>query len=196
MSDDLTGIGTHAESADAGGAEARTLRRRGFGERLLAALKLDAEVYEEVEHDDQALPQAAGVVALGGLASGIAAVGELGGGGLIAGLVASFAAWMIWTAIVWFVGVRLMRHSSDFGELSRALGFVAAPQLLYLFAIVPVPLLRPVVGLLVLGMTVVAFVRAVRQALDVETGRAVFVAGVSVAAYVLVSFVLGGLLLL
>ena len=38
--------------------------QRSFGERLVGAIKLDATVYEEVEHTPDAMGQAAGVVAL------------------------------------------------------------------------------------------------------------------------------------
>ena len=38
--------------------------QRSFGERLLGAIKLDATVYEEVEHTPDAVGQAAGVVVL------------------------------------------------------------------------------------------------------------------------------------
>ena len=37
---------------------------RSFGERLLGALRVDATIYEEVEHTPEALGQAAAVVAL------------------------------------------------------------------------------------------------------------------------------------
>lgn len=159
--------------------------RRSFGERLLAALALKADLYEEVEHDPGALPQAAAVVALSGVATAVASLASFGAAGLLSGLLAAFFGWLVWTAIVWLVGVKLFDHRSDFGELARTLGFVAAPQLLYLLAAIPFPVWQGLVALLVLGMTVVAFVRATRQALDVDTGRALLVAALGVVAYVL-----------
>ncbi|MAE94434.1 MAG: hypothetical protein CL910_07225 [Deltaproteobacteria bacterium] len=48
---------------------------RSFQERLIGALMLDASVYEEVEHDQDAMGQAVGVVALGAVAGGIGALG-------------------------------------------------------------------------------------------------------------------------
>ena len=38
-----------------------------FGERLIGAARLDAETYEEVEHDQTATGQAAGVVVFSAL---------------------------------------------------------------------------------------------------------------------------------
>jgi len=105
--------------------------------------------------------------------------------------VAPFLGWLVWTALVWVIGVQAFKHTSDFGELLRTLGFVFAPQTLMVVAVIPVPLLRGLLGIAVLAMTIVAFVRAVRQALDVDNQRAVLVALLSVAAYVIVVLLLG-----
>jgi hypothetical protein len=52
-------------------------------------------------------------------------------------------------------------------------------------AILPFAVWHTIVGAVVLVMSVIAFVRALRQALDVDTGRAVLVAGIAVVAQVL-----------
>ena len=57
--------------------------------------------------------------------------GALGSVAIPGALISAFASWMLWAAIVWVVGVKLFRHSSSYEELLRTLGFVAAPQLLY-----------------------------------------------------------------
>ena len=170
---------THATSRAAGHL------RRSFGQRLLAALKLEAALYEEVEHDASALPQAAGVVALAAVASALGSLGAFGSAALLSGLIAAFVSWVLWAAIVWLVGVKVFAHTSDFEELLRTLGFVAAPQLLYVLAIIPFGLWQALVALVVVVMTLVAFVRATRQVLDVDTGRALVVAGLGVLAYLL-----------
>lgn len=158
---------------------------RSFVERLVAALRLDATLYEEVEHDPRALGQAAGVVALAAVAAAIGALGMVGVGGVLGALVNTFVTWIVWTTLVWLVGVKVFDHASDFEELLRTLGFVAAPQILYVLAVIPFALWHTLVGLAVLVMSVIAFVRAIRQALDVDTGRAALVAGIAVAAHVL-----------
>lgn len=177
---EAAGMAGEGEPGGAGGP------RRHFGERILAALKLDGTVYEEVEHDSEALGQAAAVVAFAALAAAIGAIGVAGTRGVLAGLVSAFVTWVVWTALVWLIGVKLFEHTSDFEELLRTLGFVAAPQLLYVLAVIPFPPWRLLVGLVVLGMTVVAFVRAVRHALDVDTGRALLVAVLAAAAQILI----------
>jgi hypothetical protein len=157
-----------------------TQARRSFGDRLLGAVKLDAGVFEEVEHDVDAVGQAAGVVALAGVAQGLGAIHSAGAGSIIAGLVASFSMWILATAIVWAVGVKIFEHTSTFDELLRTLGFAWAPQLVLALGIVP---LGPLAGLLwiaVLVLVLAAFVIAVRQALDVTTGRALLICALGV----------------
>jgi predicted neutral ceramidase superfamily lipid hydrolase len=170
-----------------------TLSRRTFSERLFAALKLESTLYEEVEHDPQALAQAAGVVALAGLASALAGLGVLGPVALLSGLLSAFVAWVVWSTVVWVVGVKLFDHTTDYEELLRTLGFVAAPQLLYVLAILPFTVWQALVGLVVLVMTGIGFVRATRQALDVETGRALVVAALGLLLYLAIAAVFGAL---
>ena len=84
-----------------------------FGERVIGALKLDSAIYDEIEHDPDALGQAAGVIAIAAVCSGIG--GAAGGGGaIVSGVVGAFLGWIVATAIVWGIGVRAMGHSSDY----------------------------------------------------------------------------------
>jgi len=182
MSESPTPGGTSAPAAH-GGA------RRSFGERLLGALWLDAAVYDEIEHDPGALPQAAGVVALGAVAAGLGSPAAGGGVGLVAGLVAAALGWLASTAVVWLVGVYWLKHTSDYPELLRTLGFASAPQLLMLLGIVP--LLGWLAALAAWVWGLAAFVVAARQALDVTTGRAVAVCLLALGVWIALSLVLG-----
>ncbi len=115
-----------------GGAAART-----FGERLLGALRLDASVYEEVEHDTTALGQAAIVVLLASFSQGAAAFQEVGVGGALASIFGSFLGWGIGAGIVWVIGVKIMNCTSDYGELLRTLGFATVPGILGALGVLP-----------------------------------------------------------
>lgn len=148
---------------------------RSFGERLFGALKLDATVYEEVEHDTSAIGQAAVVVLLASLAQGAAAFQEAGGGGALASVVGSFLGWAIGAGIVWIIGVKIMHCTSDYGELLRTLGFATVPGILGVLGLLPLGSAQWVLGLVIFVLSVIAAVIAVRQALDVSTGRAVVV---------------------
>lgn len=146
---------------------------RTFAERLLGAVKLDATVYEEVEHDPGAMGQAVAVVVLAAVAQGLGAAGHPGG--LLAGILSGIAGWLLGTAIVWLIGVRVMRHTSDYAELLRTLAFASAPSVLLAFGVLPIGPLRSLLAIAVWCLVLVAYVTAVRHALDVTTGRAVLV---------------------
>jgi hypothetical protein len=175
-------------------ASAAAPRRHSFVERLLGALRLDAAVFDEVEHDRGALGQAAAVVALGGVATAIGAAGE--GGGAFGAVLGAFLGWLISAGFVWLIGVFLMEHTSDYPELLRTLGFASAPQLL--LALRGVPLLGVLIAVAAFLWGLAAWVVAVRQALDVSTGRAVWVCVLAVLVYgacvVGLALLLGGLL--
>jgi hypothetical protein len=166
-----------------------TAAPRSFVERLLGALRLDASVYDEVEHDAGALPQAAGVVALAAVCAGVGNAAA-GGAGLVGAVIGAVIGWLAGAAIIWFVGVRLMEHSSDYPELLRTIGFASAPQLLLVLA--AIPLLGSVVRVAVLFWGLAAYVVAVREALDVETGRAVLVCVIAWGLVVALTFLLAG----
>jgi len=144
-----------------------------FGERLVRALRLDASLYEEVEHDPSALPQALGVVSLAAVATGLGNPTTFGVIAPVGGLISAYLGWLASAALIWVVGVRMLNHTSDYGELLRTLGFAASPQIVMVVGVVPVlgALAWPLVWLWV----VAAYVVAVRQALDVSTGRALWV---------------------
>ncbi len=155
---------------------------RSFGDRLLGAVRLDASVYEEVEHDPDAVGQAAGVVALAGFAQGLGALqaADAGIGTLFAGLFASFSMWIMATAIIWAVGVKIFEHTSDFAEMLRTLGFAWAPQILLVAGLLPLGPLGGLLWIAVFCLVLAAFVIAARQALDVTTGRAVLLCALAV----------------
>ncbi|MDJ0848426.1 MAG: YIP1 family protein [Myxococcota bacterium] len=158
---------------------------RAFIDRLLGALKLDASVYDEVEHDPDALPQAAGVVAIAAVCAGIG-----GGGSLLGGVIGAVAGWLMGAGLIWLVGVRLLEHQSDYPELLRTIGFASAPQVL--LALAAIPLFGTLVTVMVFFWGLAAYVVAVREALDVDTSRAVLVCLLAWGLVVVLSIVLAG----
>ncbi len=175
--------------------ETPTPTHHGFLERVIGALRLDAATYEEVEHDPSALGQAAGVVAAAAVAAAIGGAGVSGGGGAVGAVLGSLIGWLISAAFIWVVGVYFMKHTSDYRELLRTLGFASAPKLLAVLGGLPV---LGAIAVFVGGLwSLAAFVVAARQALDVSTGRALWVCFLAVllnAACVLgLMLLLGGL---
>jgi len=147
-----------------------------FGQRMFGAAKLDANVYEEVEHDSAATGQAAGVVVLSSVAAGIGSIGYMDATtAIVVGTIVALVGWLIWAGLTLLIGTKLLpaeETEADMGQMLRTLGFATAPGVLRVLGFVP-----GVGGLIVVAGNIwmlVAMVVAVRQALDYSsTGRAV-----------------------
>lgn len=163
--------------------------RRSFWQRWLAAARLDASLYHEIEDDPSAILQAFVIVAIAGLARGLAAVANDDLVGITGSLVIAFVSWFIVTALLWFVGVVIDRDTSGFFELMRTVGFAASP--LVFLCVVALPLVSA--PAIVLGVKVVthaaaaaALVIAAREALDVSTLRASVICGLVIGVLAIV----------
>ena len=153
----------------------------GFKDRILRASKLDVHLYEEVEADKNAMPQAMGVVVLSSVAAGIGAIGTgVAGPGILMGIIASLVGWYIWAFLTYFIGTKLLpepQTHADLGELLRTIGFSSSPGLIRILGIIPG--LGAVVFTVASIWMLVAMVIAVRQALDYKsTWRAVGVCAI------------------
>ena len=153
-----------------------------FKDRMLRAAKLDADLYEEVEADKSAMPQAMGVVVLSSVAAGIGGIGMgvAGPGGILMGIVLALVGWYIWAFLTYFIGTKLLpepQTHADLGELLRTIGFSSSPGLIRILGIIPG--LGTMVFLVASIWMLVAMVIAVRQALDYKsTWRAVGVCAI------------------
>lgn len=166
-------------------------RKSSLIERMLGAATLNIDTYEEVEHDESATSQAAMVVAIVAVA---AAIGGAGSGGWIPGLISAFAGWLIWSGVTYLIGTALFEGKATWGELLRTLGFAQSPGVLYVLGIVP--FLGGLVRFAVWIWLLVAGIIAIRQALDVDTGKAILTAligwGVYVVFAIIVAVFVGG----
>ncbi len=141
-----------------------------FTDRAIRAACLDPDLYEEVEADRDSLGQAALLVVLSSVAAGIGVTGMAGPAALVFASVAALLGWVLWAALIYFIGARLLpepQTRTDLGELLRTVGFASAPGVLRVLGVVPVfgPLLVVLVSIWMLAAMVVA----VRQALDYES---------------------------
>ena len=156
-----------------------------FMERVIGAAKLDAHIYEEVEHDRTAMAQAMTVVALSAVAAGI---GSLHGGfrGLVAVSVAALVGWFLWGWLTYLIGTKLLPEAdtkADPGQLLRTIGVSSAPGVLRIFGFVP--LLGGGISFVASVWMLVAMVVAVRQALDYSsTNRALGVCAIGWLVYI------------
>jgi hypothetical protein len=154
----------------------------GFKDRILRAAKLDAALYEEVEADKSAMPQAMAVVVISSVAAGIGSIGMgVGGpGGVLFGIIVSLGGWYLWAYLTFFIGTKVLpepQTESNPGELLRTIGFSSSPGFIRALGIIPG------LGSLIFSIAsiwmLVAMVIAVRQALDYKsTWRAVGVCAI------------------
>ena len=108
-------------------------------DRIFRAIKIDVELYEEVERDKSATIQAGLVVVLSSMAAGVGAL-QLGASNFLLAPIFSLISWYVWAYIIYFVGVKLFPEKntkSNHVELLRTIGFYSAPGLLRVFGVTP-----------------------------------------------------------
>lgn len=147
--------------------------RGSLARRMMGAATLDVATYEEVEADRTATGQAAAVVAMAAVAAAIGALGA-GMGGIVGALLGQLFWWAVASGVVYLIGTRLFGGTADWGELLRTMGFAQAPGVLFAVGIIPV--LGWLVAMAAAVWMLVTTVVAIRQALDVTTGKAVLTA--------------------
>ncbi|MFQ6051262.1 MAG: YIP1 family protein [Candidatus Hydrothermarchaeota archaeon] len=159
-------------------------------DKMIRAARLDISLYEEVEKDPNATKEAFLVVVIASVCGGIGSITAGGIAGLILGIIMSVIGWAMWAGIIYLIGVVILKHTSDMGELLRCLGFADSPGVLNIFGIIPFlgGLIRFVVSIWLL----VAFVIAVRQALDVDTVRAIVISIIGFFVYLILLTVVFG----
>ena len=143
--------------------------KSSFLNRIYRAIKIDPNLYEEVENDKSATIQAASVVILSSLAAGIGAI-HLGVSNFILGPLLSLVSWYFWAFLIFIVGTKLFPDNetkSDHGELLRTIGFSSAPGLIRVFGFTPELMTVTFIGssFWMLACMVVG----VRQALDYKS---------------------------
>ena len=137
-----------------------------FLNRVFRAIKIDIDLYEEVEKDKSATLQAGIVVVLSSLAAGVGAL-QLGASNFVLAPVLSLLSWYVWAYVIYFVGVKLFagpKTKSNHGELLRTIGFSSAPGLIRVFGVTPDLMTVTFIGSAFWMLA--CMVVAVRQALD------------------------------
>ena len=155
---------------------------------------LDAATFEEIEANRAITGQALGVVLVASLAAG-AGGGILGGpAGLLRAALGALIGWVMWAAVTYVIGARLLpepQTRTDLGELLRVIGFAYAPGLFGILGFIPV--LGVVVSTVVAIWLLVTMVLAVRQALDyTSTIRAFLVVLIGWLVFVAITLVFQG----
>jgi hypothetical protein len=87
--------------------------------------------------------------------------------------------------MIFLIGVKVFKHTSDVGELLRCLGFAYSPNALSILGVISV--IGSVIRFAVLVWVLLAFIVAVRQALDCGTGRAILISALGFMAFLIIT---------
>ena len=156
-----------------------------LGNRMVRAIKADAHLYEEVEHDPKATQQVFLVIGIVAAAEAIGIALEnlifaepLSGILLesVVGFVLTVVGIGLWSYLLYLVGTRLFKGKATPQEVWRAAGFARSPGVFYII---------PFVGTLASLWMIYTNVIAARQALDVTTGKAILASIVSFLPYLI-----------
>ena len=134
--------------------------------RMIGAARLNPHTYEEIEHDSAATVQAAIVVVIVALATGIGGI-SLGITTIIFGIVSGIAQWALWAFVTFVLGTTLFNTpttEANWAQLARTTGFAQTPGLLRVFG--SIPIIGPVLAVIGTVWQLAAMIVAVKQALD------------------------------
>lgn len=163
-----------------------------FGDRVVGAMKLDENTFEDVERDPTAIGQAVGVIVLAAVSAGIGNIWWGGITGILQGALMSVLSFLIWSLIVWLVGTKLMPEpttQADFPQTFRTLGFAAAPGLASVITIIPI--LGYLLMLVIWLWQIAAMVVAVKAVLDYSTiGKAIVVVLIGFVVNIIVTLLI------
>ena len=141
--------------------------------RMIGASRLDPQTYERVEADAATFRGAVFVVLIASVAAAIG-TGARNIAEIAIVTIFSMATWAVWVGLTYFIGTRLMPGAethADLGQVFRTTGYSASPGVLRILGMLP--LVGPAIFLGVTLWMLLAFVIAIRQALDYAgSGRA------------------------
>lgn len=169
-------------------------RDRPLTERVIRALQLDSNLFEEVEQDRNATSQALTVVVIAAISSGIASLLRLD---IVTALLAvplAFVAWALGSYLAYVVGTSLFKvreTRTSWGECLRVLGFAQAPGIFSFITFVPI--LGGLAAFIIGIWSFIAGVIGIRQAMEFSTLRAV---GTVIVSAIVQAIVLGILFLI
>jgi hypothetical protein len=154
--------------------------RSSLVQRLIAALRLDLRLYEEVSADVAASGQAFRVVLLAGVSNGLGLVRRFGSTGIVAGVGAALVGWALWAAVIWLIA-RLFRHQSQGRSLLRTLGFANSPGVFLILG--GFPTVGPLIRYIVVAWLVATTVRAVQATFGIAARRALAISIIGFVVY-------------
>ena len=159
--------------------------------RIYRSIKIDPEVFNEVQKDKNATLSDAIVVLLSSTAAAVG-VAHLGMTSFLLAPILSLVSWFIWAYIVYFVGVKLfpdVKTKTSHAALLRTIGFSSAPGIIRVLGFNPDLMTVTFIGSAFWMLA--CMVVAVRQTLNFNSlWRALWVVIISwfVQAFFLIAF--------
>ena len=172
-------------------------------DRIMRAIRLDWTVFREIAEDQNAMTEAAIIVAVVTFLSGIGTfigslIADVGFGSALLGFLSTWLisgillGWILWAVLTYFVGTMLFQGKTDIPEMMRVLGYANAPNLLGIFGFIPcVGWLIALAGAI---LSLIAGVIAVREAMEFDTTKAIITVVISWVIAFIISLIIGGIL--
>lgn len=154
--------------------------------RAIRVVKLDLPVFREIAQDKKATTEAAIVVAIVAIASGIGTLTDSFGVVVLA-ILSAFLNWFVFSAMTWFFGKNIFGTPTtqvDIETLMRTQGYARAPGVVVFLGFIPIlGWIAAIVG----GIwSLVTAIVAIRETLAIGTGRAIIVGIIAAIASAIV----------
>ena len=144
-------------------------------DRANRVIRLDHTVYREIGNDPAATVEAAVVVAVVAVASGLGAVTDSFGRVIVA-ILGAFIWWGVFSFFTYFFGKNIFgtpTTQTTTESLLRTQGYAQAPRVLAIFGIIPI--LGWIVAFVASIIGLVTAIYAIRETLGISTGRAIVI---------------------
>jgi cellulose synthase/poly-beta-1,6-N-acetylglucosamine synthase-like glycosyltransferase len=108
--------------------------------RMLRAIKLDQQLFEEIAADPSTQPQSVWAVAIFAMATSFGFFSAVGGTAVNIALITTMIAWYVWAFTIFYIGSRLFledRERAHRKTVMRVVAFAAAPGLIRLLGVIP-----------------------------------------------------------
>ncbi|MGI8482692.1 MAG: YIP1 family protein [Thermomicrobiales bacterium] len=159
-------------------------------DRSIGVAKLVQRTYREIAVDPGATREAAIVVVVVAVASGIGGAGH-GFGGIFFGIIGAFISWLLFTVVAWFFGKHLFgvpTTNANRESLLRTIGYAQAPGILAIVGFIPI--LGGLIAFVGSIWVIVTSVFAIRQVFGMSTGRAIITAVIAgIATGIILPFI-------
>ncbi len=169
--------------------------------RMVRAVQADVALYEEAEHSPSLTQEAYTIVGIVAAINAVVALlygivtGDFGGAILSAifAAIVAFGGYLLWAYLSYYIGTNFFDGTADVGELQRTLGYAWTPQIL-VAALGLIPFLGACLGLIPAIWSIYLGIVAIRQALDVDTTKAVLTAVVAFVVQLVIFAIIGGII--